>query len=209
MSGIWLASYVALWLLLGAMGIVLVSTLRNFGVLYATLSRSHLAGTSGFSRQKWSQLLNGEKLPNLTLHASGGDTREVWDFRGDKVAFVVVSATCAGCRSYLEMLLDEGPDPVDSSVRSFVIISMSDPAATASLLEGLRLPPGQVVLHDLDGEVRARWGIGATPFMALVSEDMQLVRQSIAGTPLLSSNRPANSNGSVPEGTLAEAATLT
>lgn len=205
MTGLWLASYVALWILHAAMGVVLVSTLRNFGVLYSSLESSHRHSDRAFSTQKWSQLLNGEQLPNLTLHTDGGGTREIWDFRGTKIGFVVVSATCGGCRGYLEHVLAEGPDPADASVQSFVIVSLSDPTATAGLLDGLRLPPGQVVLYDTDGEVRATWGIGATPYVAVVTEDMQLVRQTIAGTPVLSSKKPATSNGKVPEGTLVAA----
>lgn len=183
MAGGWLVSYVVLWLLLVAMATILLSVLHNLGVLYAAVSKV----TTGRQDMKPSTLVDGEVLPDVECLTEAGKPVNVSDFAGSKVAFAVVSAACGACARFLEVALHDGPDPLDRDLRRMVIVSLSDPAATSTLLAraGVQAPSGQV-LYDRDEGLSRRWGVRMTPGMIIANEDLRLVRQVFGsgGTPV-------------------------
>lgn len=181
MTGLWLISYIVLWIVLLAVTAVLISTLRNLGVVYSMIIQS-----PGFARSSESRtnLKQGDMLPDARIEAANRDIRMTSSFRGQKTAFAVVSATCEACWLFLRTANQDGPDPLDPSLRNMVIVSLSDPSATADLLERAGGSGDETVLFDPDAAILRNWGITATPAMVVVDEEMRVVRQvfgAIAG----------------------------
>lgn len=178
MSGLWLVSYVLLWVVILAVAVLLISVLRNMGVMYASLSR---AGVAGSGDVRPSNLTGGDPLPDASLTAADLSVRRASEFRGAKTAFAIVSPTCGGCETYLSHIRHAGPDPLDLTMRDFVVISLGAPGQTADLLRRVGINGDTTVLYDVDGDVARQWGIRTTPGMVIVDEDMVVVRQVFGG----------------------------
>ncbi|MGH2867918.1 MAG: peroxiredoxin family protein [Solirubrobacteraceae bacterium] len=174
MTGLWLASYIALWVLLLAVTVTVISALRNLGVVYSMIIQS-----PGFARTSASRtnLNPGEELPEARLVTAAKEPRSVSSFRGSKTAFAVVSATCEACWLFLRSADENGPDQLDPGLRNMVIISLSDPKATAKLMERAGFRRDALLLFDPDDQVRQKWGITTTPAMVVVDERLHVVRQ--------------------------------
>lgn len=84
MSGLWMISYIALWVLFLATALTLVSALRNMGVLYEAVTRLS-------QHTKWNQtstnLTAGAELPEVTLQTLTGDDKPLSALEGIKTAF--------------------------------------------------------------------------------------------------------------------------
>lgn len=188
MTGLWLISYVVLWICLLIVAIILISALRNLGVVYSLLSSlPEFASTSAnrSSPPKPSSLTVGDELPNARLVTASGESRTAYDFRGSKMAFALVSPSCGSCAIFLEHLPFDGPDPLDESLRDFVVISLGSIEQTAQLQEKSRPSSTAGVLFDSDGEVEHKWGIAVTPGTVIVDEHMRVVRQVFGGKELM------------------------
>ena len=181
MSGLWLASYVVLWALVLALAVVLVSTLRNLGVVYTMVT-----SLPAFSDRQGghSSLSHRQVLPEAVLATATGGRRATSEFKGTKTAFAVVSASCGPCSSFLESLHEpEVTDWRDLHVdwRDLVVVSLSGPRETEELLARARMTTPMVVLLDGDGEIKRRWGVTTTPFMVVVDEELRVVNQVVGG----------------------------
>lgn len=141
MSGLWLISYVALWVLFLIVAIVLLAVLHNLGVIHQSMvaarqSTIHLANPAP------TRLVAGEALPELTLGTLTGEPRALGDFQGAKTAFLVVSPNCSPCHTALKDIATgrRAPDPLDPTVRHVVAVSTGDYRATAELAERVAWP---------------------------------------------------------------------
>jgi hypothetical protein len=181
-SGLWLTSYIVLWVLLLAMAVVLVSTLRNLGVVYSLVSSGAAFTSPG---RKPSTLKQGEVVPDATWFTASGEPTPVSTYRGSKMAFAVVSPSCASCGGFLEMAVEDGPDPLDDYLRDFTVISLGSVIQTSQFLDDLRAKGMSTaklsVLYDDHGEVLRRWGFTTTPAMVVIDEEMRMVRQVFGG----------------------------
>jgi hypothetical protein len=176
MTGPWLISYVLLWVLFLAMAVVLISTLRNLGVMYSMIS----GGATASATQPQTSLTQGATLPDATWFTAHGEPKSAHEFSGEKMAFAVISPGCDGCAIAIERILKEGPDPLDESLRDFVLVSLGDPAHTAAMTEKFNIPGDVPTFLDRDSEIRRKWGVTATPFTVIVDQDMRVVRQVFA-----------------------------
>lgn len=174
MTGLWLVSYIALWILFLLVVVVLLSVLRNLGVIYESISaltpRLHSAPT---------KLKAGEVLPPLTWQTLSGDEKSLSEFRGAKAAISVVSPTCGPCRDFLKNIVEDGhqPDPLDQSVRNRLIVSVGDIAMTRELITQIGLSRDVPVLVDAKNRVATEWGITSTPMTVIVDDQLRVVRQ--------------------------------
>lgn len=180
MTGLWLISYVALWVLTLGMAVVLISVLHNLGVLHQMIS-----GTANIQPPP-SKLKVDQHLPMLTLHTLDGTAVSLEQFRGIKTAFSVVSPGCSGCVRLLEDMVsadgDVSLDPLDSTMQQQVIISVADIPATAALVHQVQLPQELVVLADPKNQVGKAWGVRATPVTVIVDPELTVVRQVVGAT---------------------------
>src|SRR5690349_8239311 len=96
MTGLWLISYIALWILFLVLAVVLLSVLRNLGALYETLAAFQNPP------QEPIKLVPGDIVPDLALPALSGDRVPISAFRGQTTAFLIVSPGCSPCHSLLK-----------------------------------------------------------------------------------------------------------
>ncbi len=179
MAGIWLVSYVALWVLFIVISLVVLSILHNLGVIYRSLE-THAPGMTAAP----SKLENGVPLPDITLHTVENKKIRVSSLSGDKSAFFVVSPTCSPCHDLLHAVIDGhiGFDPKDDSVRRGVIISLGSVQQTAEMSRALGLADKFLVLADTGGAVEKNWGTTSTPTTIIADGDLRVVRH-IFGAP--------------------------
>jgi len=178
MTGLWLVSYVALWVFLLIIAVALLSVLRNLGVIYESLADSRTPTADP------TKLVAGASLPALALRTLAGSAVDLAAFRGTKTAFSVISPQCAPCHLLLrDIAAGRGVvDPLDPSVRQRVILSVGDLAATAALVGRLQLPGDLPVLVDAGRDIEERWGITSTPTTVIVDEQLRVVRR-LLGAP--------------------------
>lgn len=175
MSGLWLVSYIALWILFLVLAVVLLSVLRNLGALYELVSAQRPPV------EEHSRFAAGEAVPPLELPVLSGERRSTDTFQGATTAFLVVSPGCAPCQDLLRDLAlhPSNPYPRDPSIRQHVIVSVADVAATVTLLDEIGLDGEFPVLIDTERQVRDRWGIDRTPTTLVVDGHAHFVRQNI------------------------------
>jgi Redoxin len=174
MSGIWLASYLVLWVLMLVVAVVLISVLHNLGVVYATLKQSRRQGGPS------TNLKPGQVLPEAIFQTLDGKTKTTSDLRGTPRAIALVSPSCGSCVEYLRSIAEKQPpmDLLDLSGLDLVIVSLGDVDGTVNLLEraGL-LGLSSSVLLDPHREATEKWGLSATPTTVMVDANLQVVRQ--------------------------------
>lgn len=180
MTSFWLVSYIALWVLVLIMGVVLVFVLRNMEILSDALVA--LQGMSGTPEPI--KLTMGEVLPEALLPSLSGDSIALSTFRGQGTAFFIVSPRCVPCEHLLKHLAahETVPYPHDPAVQQRVIISTADASETSALLNRMGMRFLLPVLLDVDRVVREGWGIHGTPTMVIVDEQLKFVRHTIGFT---------------------------
>lgn len=175
MSGLWLVSYIALWILFLVIAVVLLSVLRNLGTIYTALQQPAMPEPPPLN------LTAGQPVPALQLQHISGEPATLTAFRGQPTAFVVISPGCGPCHDVLGALshgtaLEEN----GLSGRQRVVISLGSGPETAPLIQQVGLPPNIPVLIDLDHSLRDQWGIRTTPTTVIVDEQL-IFRQHMVG----------------------------
>jgi hypothetical protein len=173
-TGLWLVSYVALWVLFLAVAGALVSVLHNLGVVFDAVNVASMQ-PRGLS----SNLKTGQVLPDLTWHTLAGEPRKVSELRGARQAFEIVSPTCGSCVEFLRQIVAGGrdPDPMDATLHKRTVVCLGDADDATRLLESAGITEGVTVMVDRDRELSRKWGITSTPSTVVVDEDLHVVRQ--------------------------------
>lgn len=177
MTGLWLISYIALWILFLVVAVVLLSVLRNLGVIYESMVKTVKLSPPP------TKLVAGEVLPELTLQTLAGDSTSLSEFPKKKTAFIIVSSHCSPCVSLLKRIAEDNtnPDPLDSTIRSRIIVSVGSIPESAELISRSRLPQDVPVLVDAENSLAKEWGITTTPTTIVVDDQFKVVRH-IFGT---------------------------
>jgi hypothetical protein len=178
MTGLWVISYIVLWILFLVVAIALLSILRNLGVIYESLVTTRATSVGN------TKLVAGEALPNLTLQTLAGEPITLSKFESVKAAFSIVSPECVPCHRFLRAIATDRAviDPLDSSVRQRIIISVGDPLATEALARLVQLPHHLPVMVDIGHSIADMWGVTTTPTTVIVDENFRVVRH-LAGAP--------------------------
>jgi len=173
MEGIWLVSYVTLWLLLLALGLVVVSLLRNVGLL-ATAVKQLQTGA-----QDTLTLEAGALVPELPLTALAGQATSLAAQRGAPVVVMFVSPGCGPCHDLLLALHQWMPILPDLlPATQPVLVSLGDVTATQTLLEEVPFRVGPVLLADA-AAVKERWGVRSTPTIVLLDAEGRYLRHQM------------------------------
>lgn len=177
MNGLWLASYVALWILFFIVALVLLSVLRNLGVIYESIQ-----GFAGLG-QAPTKLLPEQELPELILYSWSGEERDLSGFYGTKTSVSIVSLSCPSCLEFLKAIAEGStpPDPLDETVEQRVIVSVGTAEETKELMSKAGLDEDIPVLLDTKNHVETAWGITSTPATVVVDENWRVVRQLFGG----------------------------
>jgi hypothetical protein len=173
MTGPWLASYIALWILFLALAAALVAVLHNLGVLYDAVDRAGMPG------KRSSNLDAGQVLPEVTWRTLAGNPVKSSALKGTRQAIVIVSPTCAPCVEHVKEIAagERDLDPLDATLQRHVVVCLSDADTAAGFLERVGIDGDVQVLFDRDHELTRRWGISATPTTVIVDDELRVVRQ--------------------------------
>lgn len=178
MSGLWLVSYIALWILFLVVAVVQLSVLRNLGTIYETLQQQQHG-----SPPEPIKLVAGQPVAELRLQHISGEPATLATFRGQPTAFAVISPGCGPCHDLLGAL-NRGVALEQNGLdaRQRVVISVGSGEQTAELVQEVGLPPSVPVLIDLDHSVRDQWGIHNTPTTVIADEQLVFVRHVVGFT---------------------------
>jgi hypothetical protein len=171
MSGLFLISYIALWVLVLLLAVLQLTILHNLGAIYEQFPKMRPAPT---------KLKTDDILPAIKLRANESDQiKTTTDFKGSKIAFSIVSPRCGSCLEHLRQLVGEGEniDPADSSLKDHVVIAIGEPDEVRRLIRRAQLPPHLPVYVDSSKEVVEAWGITSTPATIIINSDHRVVRQ--------------------------------
>src|SRR5438445_12199789 len=91
MEGIWLVSYIVLWLLVLVLILLVILLYRQLGIMY-------LGSAEGVSRDG---LAPGAKAPDFNLTDQYGNAQRLSDYRGRPTVVLFGSPHCSPCRILL------------------------------------------------------------------------------------------------------------
>ena len=177
MTGLWLVSYIMLWLLFLSIAIVQISVLRNLGIIYQRIERRFPLPTG---------LVAGDPLPEVTLTTLDGVQVQISRFlRGAKSAIVIVSPTCSGCFGLLKKINAGDHMAEDSSVipETTVVVSIRDLPGTIKMIQEINLSHSYPVLVDTETTLEKIWKVRATPVILEVGDDLKVIRQTVFPEP--------------------------
>jgi len=157
MEGIWLVSYIILWILVIGLGLLVFLLYRQLGVMY-------LGSAEGVSRDG---LTKGTPAPDFNLMDQYGNAQRLSSYRGRPVLLVFGSPSCTPCRTLLPQLEEWAADHRDMGViwlnaapRDETLKYVSDMGATVP-----------VVAHTPDDKIADRYKVRVTPFSFMVDEN--------------------------------------
>ena len=96
MEGIWLISYIVLWLLVLTLCLLVLLLYRQLGIMY-------LGSAEGVSRDG---LDRGKAAPDFTLTDQYGEMQRLVQYRGKPTVLIFGSPHCSPCRILLPQLHD-------------------------------------------------------------------------------------------------------
>lgn len=180
MSGLWLASYVALWVLFLMTAFALISVLRNVGELAEAVKRF------GTPRDAVTLAVN-QPVPQLALHSPDGTPISTADFRGQTTTYAVISSGCGACHSFAEALADGTTLAIFPTTTQRVVISTASVDELQAVLPGMTFPPDVTVLLDTNNLAAEQWGARSTPTFVTLDDNGRYLAHTVGFTPSIMS----------------------
>jgi len=170
MSGVWLASYVVLWLVVLTLGFLLAGALRQLGLIQLRLGDDPgaLITDTGLER--------GSKAPDFTgVDAESGELVTLSEL--DPVARMIVFASpgCLSCRELIPGLNEVRKTRPDFD---FLVICRGDVESCQGFGRMNRLEAPMVV--DTNGQIEKDYLVTLTPFAYLLDHEGNVVIRGIA-----------------------------
>lgn len=177
MNGVWLISYITLWILFFVVALVLLTVLRNLGAIYEILSK---AAPSGFQPAP-TKLKEGEVLPDVQGDVLQGQSLTLSRKVSGNTAVIVISPGCGPCRHLLSEVVAgrHQLDPMNAQVKDWFIVSLGEWVETQQFLRELEIPASyndQVMIVSRE-KIMDLWGINTTPTTVIVDDHRRIVRQ--------------------------------
>jgi methylamine dehydrogenase accessory protein MauD len=173
MSLPWLISYVALWLVVLALGFLLIGTLRALGLLRWRLDQFEATTPSRLGRNG---LKPGKKAPGFSLPGATGGEVALHDFAGRKVLLVFMQPGCGPCNGItpeLNRLQEEGELQI-------LVVQNGDFETIRKWADEHR-PRFPVAVQERLS-LSKRYEVFATPFAFLIDVRGVIASRGIAGT---------------------------
>ena len=157
MEGIWLVSYILLWLLVFALFLLVFLLYRQLGIMY-------LGSAEGVSRDG---LDRGTKAPDFTVTDQYGEAHRLADYRGKPAVLLFGSPHCSPCRILLPQLHDWAKAHRDVGV---LWLNAASPEESLKFVSdtGASLP---IAPYPPENNLMDRYRVRVTPFMFLLDED--------------------------------------
>jgi methylamine dehydrogenase accessory protein MauD len=170
MSGVWLASYIVLWLLVLVLAFLLAGALRQVGLMQLRLGDDPgaLITDTGLDR--------GAKAPDFTaVDAESGDLVTLSELSSVPRMLVFASPGCLSCRELIPGLNEVRKTRGDFD---FLVICRGDPESCQSFGRMNRLEAPMVV--DTNGQIEKDYLVSLTPFAYVLDHERNVVIRGIA-----------------------------
>ncbi len=156
MQGIWLLSYVVLWVVVLGMGVLVLLLYRQLGIMY-------LGSAEGVSRDG---LEKGTTAPDFSLADQYGATQRLANYRGRPVLLVFGSPHCSPCRTLLPQMHDWAKAHPDV-VPIWLNAASNDESLKFVSETGATLP---VAAYPPETNLMDKYKVRVTPFMFMLDE---------------------------------------
>jgi len=156
-GNIWIISYVALWVLVLALGLLVLLLYRQLGIMY-------LGSAEGVSRYG---LPPGTKAPDFSLTDQYGNAQRLNAYRGRPAVLVFGSPHCSPCRILLPQLHDWAKAHPDVGIL-WLNAASADESLKFVSDTGATVP---VAPYTPQENLMDKYRVRVTPFMFLLDED--------------------------------------
>jgi methylamine dehydrogenase accessory protein MauD len=156
MEGIWLVSYIVLWVLVLVLILLVLLLYRQLGIMY-------LGSAEGVSRDG---LERGKTAPDFTLADQFGETQRLANYRGKPVVLLFGSPSCSPCRILLPQLNDWAAAHSEVGV---LWLNSASPEETLKFASDTS-PDFPMLAHEPKDDLLNRYRVRVTPFMFFVDE---------------------------------------
>ena len=170
MSGVWLASYIVLWVVVLLLAFLLAGALRQLGLLQLRLGDDPgaLITDSGLER--------GSQAPNFTaLDAESGEVVRLSDLPAVPRMLVFASPGCLSCRELIPGLNEVRQTRGEYD---FLVVCRGDLESCQAFGRMNRLEAPMVV--DTTGQIEKDYLVSLTPFAYLIDHEGRVVIRGIA-----------------------------
>lgn len=157
MEGIWLISYIVLWLFVLALGVLVLLLYRQLGIMY-------LGTAEGVSRDG---LEKGTRAPDFTLTDQYGKGQQLSRYKGQPVMLIFGSPHCSPCRLLLPQLHDWARQHRDVNVLWLNAASAEESNRFVSETSAT-LP---IIPYTPDDNLLDKYKVRVTPFLFMVDEN--------------------------------------
>jgi len=169
-SGVWLASYIVLWLVVLLLGFLLAGALRQLGLLQLRLGDDPgaLITNTGLER--------GTDVPDFTaLDAASGERVSLSDLPAVPRMLVFASPGCLSCRELIPGLNEVRKTRGDWD---FVVVCRGDLESCRRFgrMNGLEAP----MVVDTTGQIEKDYAVTLTPFAYVVDHEGRVVIRGLA-----------------------------
>ena len=181
MTGLWLISYIILWLLFVVVCLLMVGMLQQLGMLQRligpSVSASKEDAKATVPEPENDGPLAGSELPELEIETINGFGLLLLTKanKGRDLLLIFMSALCESCQFAVEPLnefVDEGKHNV-----SIAIIMRSDLETCQAFLR--LFPLRSPVICDLDRSITKSFNVHGTPFGLVYDANGKLVRRGL------------------------------
>lgn len=179
MSGLWLASYVLLWLALLILGVLVLGTLRMVGRLTHDPAHAVDSGMRGLPRIDQDGPPLRSLVPDLVIESANSNERIrlIENQRCSMTLFMFMSTLCEGCQEIVEPLnvlaLRDS-----TNLRTIAILRGNEPSCRAFLtLFPLQVP----TVFDADAAITDAFHTHHSPYGLLYDANCRLVRKGSIG----------------------------
>jgi methylamine dehydrogenase accessory protein MauD len=157
MEGIWLVSYVVLWIFVVGLAVLVLLLYRQLGIMY-------LGTAEGVSRDG---LAKGTRAPDFSLTDQYGHKQQLSSYKGRPVLLLFGSPHCSPCRMLLPQLHEWARQHQDISV---IWLNSASPEESSRFVSetGATLP---VAPYEPDDNLLDKYKVRVTPFMFMVDEN--------------------------------------
>ncbi len=157
MEGLWLLSYIVLWILVIGLAVLVLLLYRQLGIMY-------LGTAEGVSRDG---LERGTRAPDFNLADQYGTEQRLSNYKGKPVALVFGSPNCGPCRTLIPELHEWAHRHPDVAVLWLNSATTSDSLRFVNET-GATLP---VAPYSTDDNLLNTYKVRVTPFLFMLDEN--------------------------------------
>src|SRR5690348_14597750 len=168
MEGIWLFSYIVLWLLVLGLGLLVLLLYRQLGIMY-------LGSAEGVSRDG---LERGKSAPDFSLTDQYGNPQRLANFRGKPSVLLFGSPHCSPCRILLPQMNEWAKAHPEVGV---VWLNAASPEESLKFVSdtGAEIPVAPYAPQD---NLMDKYRVRVTPFMFFVDENGVIRAKGLVNT---------------------------